>query len=59
MTPVVTAVQFAVTVCPVQNTKLSGMIPSSWIWFAVLAATVPVSIGVPVASVDVYVLMRT
>jgi hypothetical protein len=49
--PAVVVVQFALTVAPVQKIKDSGMIPVSTIGSAVLAVTVPVSIGLPVVSV--------
>jgi hypothetical protein len=47
------------TCAPVQNIRDSGMVPVRVIWFAVLAATVPVSVEAPVVSVEAYVVMRT
>jgi hypothetical protein len=47
------------TVPPVQNIKDSGICPVKVICVAVLAATTPVSIGLPVALVDAYVEIRT
>jgi hypothetical protein len=40
------------TVRPVQKTSDSGMVPSSKIWVAVLAVTVPVSVAGPVVSIE-------
>jgi hypothetical protein len=57
MTPEVAVVQSGtdpttVITAPVQNISDSGMTPVSLIWVDVLAATVPVSVGEPLASVE-------
>jgi hypothetical protein len=44
---------------PVQNINDSGIYPDKLICVAVLAATVPVSVLLPVVSVDAYVEIRT
>ena len=50
-------VQF-VPLVPTQNTKLSGIVPLTTIWLAVLNATTPSSIEPPVVSVLACVVMR-
>ena len=52
-----TPAPFAVIVSAVQNTSDSGMLPVRLSWFAVLAATVPMLSGVPVAFVVWYVVI--
>jgi hypothetical protein len=49
--PAVAEAQLTVTVAPVQKIRDSGMVPVSTIGSAVLAATLPVSIALPVAFV--------
>jgi hypothetical protein len=48
-----------VTVCPVQKMMDSGMIPVSTICVEVLAVTVPLSKGEPVAFVEAYICILT
>jgi hypothetical protein len=47
------------TVAPVQKIKDSGIVPVRTIGLAVLAVTVPVSVALPVVSVEANVDMRT
>jgi hypothetical protein len=47
------------TVPPVQKTKDSGMVPVKVICWEIVAATEPVSIAVPVVSVEAYEDIRT
>ena len=59
ISPLVAVVQsgiplpFTAIVAPVQKINDSGMVPVNWICVDVLAATVPLSTGEPVPSVDV------
>lgn len=46
-------------VAPVQKMRDSGIVPVRVIWFAVAAATVPVSVEPVLALVDVKVVIRT
>jgi hypothetical protein len=47
------------TLPPVQNTRDSGIVPVSVMGCAILAVTEPVSVALPVVSVEAYEDIRT